>query len=147
VNRIASAGVIAVLLSGSIRADDSIVIADELRTAFYEHAPRSLAAAMSKAVESWCSAAKSASPGNAAKPEAASWLCQGQELSYFRSVYINGEKGRHGLVCENSGTSTLKYFGIDLVADVVADGSCVPAEFDGAAYRLNLESVDNGGDA
>src|SRR5690349_19213258 len=56
---------------------EEIVIADELRTAFYEHAPRSLAAAMSKAVGVWCATADHASYKNKSKADAASWLCQG----------------------------------------------------------------------
>src|SRR5689334_3238124 len=87
-----------------------IVIADEVRTAYYEHAPRSLAAAMSKAVDSWCSVA-----GKSSKSGASSWLCHGNNPVYFRSVYVTGSKGPHGLVCENNGTSALKYFGMDLV--------------------------------
>jgi hypothetical protein len=37
------------------QASDEIVLADEIRTAFYEHAPRALASAMSQAVAAWCS--------------------------------------------------------------------------------------------
>jgi hypothetical protein len=54
-------------------------------------------------------------------------------------VYINGARGRHGLICEDNGISTLKYLGMDLVADVLEDGSCVPAEFDGSVYELYIE--------
>ena len=139
--RVARICVIAVLVVSPVSADDTdtqssqeIVIADELRTAFYEHAPRSLATTMSKAVVSWCSSYR-----NESEADLVSWLCRGDKLVYFRSVYVNGAKGRHGLVCENNGTSTLKYFGMDLVADVVADGSCVQAEFDGSVYELYVE--------
>jgi hypothetical protein len=117
---------------------EEIVIADEVRTAFYEHAPRSLAAAMSRAVDSWCSSANRIPDGHEAKAETVSWLCGRQQLSYFRNVYVIGTMGSDGLVCENNGTSTLKYFGTDLVDEVVADGSCVPAEFDGTRYRLSF---------
>jgi hypothetical protein len=55
-------------------------------------------------------------------PEVSTWLCRGQELSYFRSVYINGDKGRHGLVCESYDASTFKYFGLHLVAESMAEG-------------------------
>ena len=118
------------------------MLAHELRTAFYGHAPRALATAMSKAVVAWCSSERSA-PGS----DAVSWLCRGANLVYFRSVYINGERGPHGLVCEDLHASTFKYLGLDLVAQSIADGSCVPAErYSGSEYELNLEGVD-GGDA
>jgi hypothetical protein len=111
-NHIARSYAVVVLLVGPLCAGDSraqasgeIVIADELRTAFYEHAPRSLATEMSKAVVSWCSSDRSGP-----RADAVSWLCRGEKLVYFRSVYINGEKAPHGLVCENNGTSTLRYF-------------------------------------
>ena len=76
VNLIARTLAFIVLVAGVFCANDArtqsseeIVIADELRTAFYEHAPRSLAAAMSKAVVAWCSSERSA-PGS----DAVSWL-------------------------------------------------------------------------
>jgi hypothetical protein len=126
-----------------VRAEPSeeIVLVHELRTAFYEHAPKSLARAMSSAVVAWCSAGRS-------EPieRALSWLCRGQKLVYFRSVYVSGGKGPHGLVCEDNGTSSLKYFGMDLVADVIDDRSCVPAEFDGSRYKLYV-AEDRDGDA
>ena len=151
-SRIARSCAVVALVARSVCADDGsaqssqeIVLVHELRTAFYERASRSLSAAMYKAVDSWCSAAARDSSSEESRPEA--WLCRGQELSYFRSVYINGEKGRHGLVCENYDASTFKYFSLDLVAEGVADGTCVPAEFDGEAYELYVESDSADGDA
>jgi hypothetical protein len=120
---------------------EEIVLAHELRTAFYERAPKSLARAMSSAVVAWCSAGR-----NESGERAASWLCRGQKLVYFRSVYVSGGKGAHGLVCEDNGTSSLRYFGMDLVADVIGDRSCVPAEFDGSRYELYVDE-DRDGDA
>ncbi|MBV6417316.1 MAG: hypothetical protein CMLOHMNK_01963 [Steroidobacteraceae bacterium] len=64
---------------------------------------------------------------------------------YFRSVYINGERGSHGLVCEDYDSSTFKYLGMDLVAESIADGSCVPAErYSGSEYELYVEGVGDG---
>jgi len=146
--RIISVGVLlALVFAGSASGNkvdtgnsgEEIVVADEVRTAFYEHAPRALAVAMSRAVESWCSKAGRTPDEHEAKAETVSWLCGGQKLSYFRSVYVIGTVGSHGLVCESNGTSTLKYFGTDLVDEVVGDGSCVLAELDGTTYRLNFK--------
>src|SRR5262245_25727175 len=110
-NRIARSCAATVLLASPLCAGDAhaqsseeIVIADELRTAFYEHAPRSLATQMSKAVVAWCSSDRSGT-----RAVAVGWLCRGEKLVYFRSVYLNGEKGPHGLVCESNGTSALRY--------------------------------------
>jgi hypothetical protein len=142
-NRIARTCAIIVLVANPLWADDAhaqlpkeIEITHELRTAFYEHAPRALAAAMSKVVVSWCSSDRSEPDSDAVR-----WLCRGQELVYFRNVYVNGVKGSHGLVCENNGTSALKYFGVDLAADVATDGSCVRAKFDGSVYELYVGEV------
>lgn len=133
--------IIAFLVTSPVGAHETqslqeVVIADELRTAFYEHAPLSLATEMSKAVSSWCSSSRSE-----AAPAAVGWLCRGNKPVYFRSVYVNGSKGKHGLVCENNGTSTLKYFGMDLVAERIANSSCVAAEYDGSVYALYVEKV------
>jgi hypothetical protein len=141
-----------VLVAGWVCADESeaqssqeIVLVHELRSAFYERAPRSLSAAMSKAVDSWCSTARESST-NGSKPKVSTWLCDGRELSYFRSVYINGDKGRHGLVCESYDADTFEYFGLDLVDENLADGTCVVAEFNGEAYELYFESDNGEGD-
>jgi hypothetical protein len=151
VNRIARSCSVTVLLAGLLRADDArtqaseeIVIADELqlRTAFYEHAPRALATAMSKAVVAWCS-----SEGGAPEAHAVSWICRSANLVYFRNVYINGERGPHGLVCGGHDAPTFKYLGMDLVAESIAHGSCVPVDsYNGSQYELSLEGV-GGGDA
>src|SRR5262249_18315317 len=50
---------------------EEVVVADELRIAFYEHAPRSFAKAVSKAVASWCSSDRSDHTVGVA-----SWLCE-----------------------------------------------------------------------
>ena len=127
---------------------DSVIVADRIRAAFYEHAPNTLSAAMSKAVRSWCSSAdrERTADSNKANAETVGWLCAKHKLRYFRSIYVNGEKGSHGLVCEDNGTSSLKYFGTDLVVSVIEDGECVPAEFDGTVYQLQFESVNIGSD-
>jgi len=123
-----------------------IVMTHELRTAFYEHAPLTRSAAVSKAVRSWCSGAdrERVANSNESNAETVGWLCAKNELRYFRSVYVNGGKGPHILVCEDNGTSGLKYFGTDLVADVLEGGVCVSAEFNGTTYELYFNSADEG---
>ena len=123
---------------------EELVIVDGVRTAFYERAPISLAGAMSRAVGSWCLTADRNRVADTSKSSGSTvgWLCGRHKLRYFRSVYVTGARGSHGLVCEDNGTSSLKYFGLDLVASVIEDGSCVPAVFDGTEYQLSLENVN-----
>jgi hypothetical protein len=133
--------------SDSSSADGSlsdVVLAHELRTAFYVHAPSSLSAKVSRAVRSWCSSEDRQRLANTtpANSDTVDWLCANQKLRYYRSIYINGHKGPYVLVCEDNGTSSLKYFGVDLVADMITGGACVPAELDGTAYQLYFEGVN-----
>ena len=111
-----------------------VVIADEIRTAYYERAPKSLRDSMSRAVKSLCSSTKEIEGANVSK-----WLCQNNKLNYFRSVYVNGNKGAHGLVCEENSSDFFKYFGVDLVPIVLNEGDCISANFDGKNYELVIE--------
>ena len=144
--RIATSFAVTVLLMGPFCASgtraqgsEEIVIADEIRTAFYEHAPRDLVAEMSKAVTAWCSSEHSA-PGF----DAVSWLCRGGSLTYYRNVYISGERGPHGLVCDDYGSSTFRYLGMDLAAESIGRGSCVRVECYESAYEPLVEEVSPG---
>jgi hypothetical protein len=122
---------------------DEVTLADELRTAFYEQAPPSLTAMMFKSVGAWCVTAdrRRIEDSGGANAETVSWLCGRNKLRYYRSVYITGSKGTHGLICENSGFSYIRYVGIDLAKDGVDDGQCVTAESDGAAYHVYFEGT------
>jgi hypothetical protein len=138
-NRIPRAFVLTALVVSPFCTDDArtqvaeeIVLGpEELRTAFYERAPRAFVSAMSKAVAASCSSDSIVPAANAG-----SWLCLGAKLTYFRSVYIDGRNGPHGLVCEDYDLPTFMYLGVDLVVDAVASGSCVRAEFDGSRYEV-----------
>lgn len=123
-----------------------IVVADEVRTAFYERAPPSLIAEISKATSFWCWTANRGTDGKKSNAETVGWLCERHKLRYFRNVYVTGARGPHGLVCEDNGTSRLKYFGVDLVEAILKSGSCVSAELEGTEYRLRFESLDASND-
>jgi hypothetical protein len=114
--------------------NSEIVFSDEIRTAFYERAPHSLGTKMSNGVISFC-----ASSNKAIELHVKSWLCAKNKLNYFRSVYVTGSKGPHGLICEASGSSFFKYLGTDLLEQVTEEGSCVVAEFDGEKYELVIQ--------
>ena len=154
-NRVTCLCAIAAFASASAYANEvspnrgeEIIIADEVRTAFYEQASGSLAGEMSKAVGSWCSTAdrRRIADSGKANAETVGWLCGRDKLRYFRNVYVSGAKGPHGLVCQSNGTSSLKYFGVDLVNESIEFGSCVPAELDGTVYQLRFESVNRNAD-
>ncbi|MCP5146349.1 MAG: hypothetical protein H6978_16180 [Gammaproteobacteria bacterium] len=136
--------IFAIVLSGLLVAEaargQDVVIADELRTAYFERAPRGLARSMSKAVSEWCS-----TDSGGPEAEAVGWLCQHTKAMYFRSVYINGERGFHGLVCRTMDSPRFKYVGMDVVEESLVDGECVPVErgYD-AEYALYVDRI--GGD-
>jgi hypothetical protein len=121
-----------------------IVVADELRSAFYEKVPSAMAAAIGRAVKSWCSSEARSQFADKAEANAKTveWLCGKQKLSYFRDVYPSGEKGPHRIVCKEN----LKYMGDDMVMESIEYGSCVPVqlESDWKTYKLNFENVNTG---
>jgi hypothetical protein len=122
-----------------------IVVADELRSAFYEKAPSAMAAAIGNAVKSWCSSperSQFAGKGEA-NSKTVEWLCGRQKLHYFRSIYITGEKGPHGLVCGEG--SSYRYLGVDFVNESIKYGGCVPAESEEKkTYQLYFDVVNTG---
>jgi hypothetical protein len=117
---------------------ETIVLQDEMRTAFYEHAPANLASSMARAVRSNC-----ANPQQGSTVPA--WLCSRPHLRYLIDVYLNGAKGTHGLVCDDGGTFELKYFGVDLVADLISDHTCLNLEYDGKAFHVLAVQARSGG--
>jgi hypothetical protein len=123
---------------------DEVIVADELRSAFYEKAPRALATAMSRAVAARCNTPPKAHGSGTESDPPLGWLCSGEKLHYLRSVYINGERGPHGLVCE---TGYYKYYGLDFVAELVKEGTCVPVERDRLTYELRVHVERDPNDA
>jgi len=147
---VCSLGALAVCSTKAISAkpdERQIVIADEVRTAFYEHAPSSMAREMSAAVLVWCEQFRDPN-GDSSPPKQHQWLCGTYRLEYFRGVYVTGDRGPRGLVCERSGTTELRYFGQDLVNDLLEDGSCVAAHRSSkATYELYVPVKTHDGDA
>ncbi len=121
--------------------EEEVVLVHELRSAFYERAPRTLAIAMTKATASWCATDSKTVLSSDDVRESIGWLCKRTTHHYFRSVYINGHKGRHGLVCEQT---QYKYLGMDLAASLLEDHECLPAEFDGTSYHLIVDPESAG---
>jgi hypothetical protein len=138
--------VVARVHAAELKSSDlsEIVIADELRSAFYEKAPSAMAAAIGKAVKLWCSSEGRSHFADKAEANAKTveWLCGKEKLSYFRNVYPSGERGPHRAVCKDK----YKYMGDDMVNQSIKYGSCVPAQLDSdwKTYRLNFENVNTG---
>jgi hypothetical protein len=125
--------------------DETIIIADELRSAFYQKAPSKMAAAIGKAVGLWCLTAErhQFADKSEANAKTVEWLCGSQKLHYFGNVYLTGETGPHGLACEDK---LYKYLGVDMVAESIKFGWCVPAESDETVYQMHFENVNTGSD-
>ena len=134
------AATIGAFVDGAWSAEtETIVLQDEMRTAYYEHAPAHLASSMEIAVQAYCA---SSQRGLTTPP----WLCAPPHHQYLRNVYLNGTKGPHGLVCNDAGLFKLKYFGVDLVADVLNDHTCLNLEYDGRAFHVVVAQARSGGD-
>jgi hypothetical protein len=123
------AAAIALMATGPARsADDAlpgeIVLVEHVRTAYYEAAPRRLAASMRRAVAIECSATEGGA-GNDAIAQVHRWLCDGVDDTYLRAVDVLGTKSWTGFVCEGAGAH-LKYYLDDIIGHMTQDGSCVP---------------------
>lgn len=118
---------------------ETVVLQDEMRTAFYEHAPAIQASSMAGAVQSYCANSQQGSTVPA-------WLCGRPHHRYLISVYLSGAKGPHGLVCEDVGLFKLKYFGVDLVAGLISDHTCLSVECDDKVFHVIAPGARGGGD-
>jgi hypothetical protein len=118
-----------------------VIVADELRSAFYEKAPPRVAVAISKAVGAWCASGERRQFADKSKAngETIGWLCGSEKLHFYRSVYLTGARGAHAAVCENDS----KYMGIDMVNELIEFGACVPAESEeNKTYQLYFGAVN-----
>jgi len=113
---------------------EEVVVADELASAFYERASKSLASQLSSAVQKWCSKGASYISSGTPNAEVTNWLCTEARHSFYRNVYINGYRGAHGIVC--SAKSTPRYMSQQMVDGALDFGTCVSAVLDESAYVL-----------
>jgi hypothetical protein len=97
-----------------------IVFIEPVRIAFYELAPRSIAASMRRTVKDACAAH--------AQPD---WLCGGGPLSFFRGVNVLGNHYTTGFVCEGERGGNVKYY----MEDTFSDDSCLYLCYDGKKKR------------
>jgi hypothetical protein len=125
--------VVMLLVNGASAGAQDVVLQTEPRVAFYEAAPRSLAASMKKAVERYCG-------GDAIRrAEQVAWLCAETPLRCFRGVDVLGNKQRTGLTCESKAvTPNLRYYTEDMFNE---ESHCAPLAYlaDTGSHEVDLE--------
>lgn len=110
----------------AVADSDEITLVHELRRAFYEPAPKRLAASMRDAVKATCAA-----------PEVPGWLCSGQPLRFVRGVYVTGTKQQKGYVCLEENIGGLKFFAPDMI-----EADCINVCYDQESKRHFIDPVD-----
>ncbi len=109
---------------------EEVTVADRIRTAFYEVAPRSIAASMRKAVKELC----------AAREQKVGRLCSGRRLAYLREVLVNGYKTMDGYVCDAEVISpSIKYYVGDMIGP---DMPCLHVWYDDDLKKHTVDATD-----
>ena len=121
-------------------ATDEIVLADPVRAAFYEVAPRKIAASMRRAVDRSCATRLAARGAKAVGTHR--WLCGGTKLSFLREVDVLGNRLKIGFVCQHEWAS-LAYYVDELIAGAIEDGVCVTIWFNSEANAHFLDFGDD----
>ena len=118
-----------------------VIVADRIRGAFYEDAPRSVARSMKKAVSVACADAKENPPKDKdGNPIDIAPLCDGRPIRYLREVLISGEKLEEGYICLAEDFERFKYFPIDMPAE----SGCVNVSYDyeSKTHSISIEDLD-----
>jgi hypothetical protein len=116
-----------------------VIIADEVKIAFYEAAPRSLLESMQRAKDETCEAfGRSSTPSKSETQQPlVTWLCDGTPLRYFRAVNLLGSKYRSGLVCRmDSVTPNLRYYTVDMFSN---NAGCLGVSYIEETKRNEIE--------
>ena len=119
---------------------EDIVLADQIRIAFYEVAPRSVGASMRRAVEEVCARHEPAEASGDTRTESskAVWLCSGKSLGFLRAVVVTGSKMTVGYVCDAEFVdSGVRYYTVDMFTD---DTACVSVSY---SYDLKKHFIDD----
>lgn len=118
-----------------------VIVADRLRTAFYEQAPRNLRRLMEKAVAQSCEELRSGKKKLRADVKPGEfWICGAGPRLYFREVLINGYHDKMGVVCPES-FGSWKYVPPEEINPPDDSAPCVVALYDddSRSYSLVLE--------
>lgn len=116
--------------------NDEVIVADRVRTAFYERAPRSIRDDMRRAFVAACEAGKKDPPKDFdGKPVEIGRICGGQPLLFLREVIVTGPKLREGWICVDEDFDHLKY----VLDDMLGSSTCVKANYDYETRRTTVE--------
>ena len=105
---------------------DSIVL-DPVLIAFYEIAPRKLAASMTRAVVAECARDDESIDPRIVKVR--QWLCDGSDDTFLRSVDGQGRGMMMGYVCE--GVWDSKYYATTVLMNAEKNAECVALSYSG----------------
>ena len=116
------------------RVADAIVLVEPVRIAFYEAAPRAMAASMRRAVGQRCGTEQQT--GQPSRPEA--WYCgTGLRLRFLRAVNVLGDRYKTGLACdEQSLTPNLTFYAEDMFDEGTR---CIFVAYDVKAKRHQID--------
>jgi hypothetical protein len=115
---------------------DEIIVADRIRTAFYERAPRSVRDDMRRALVAACEAGKKDPPTDyEGNPVDIERICNGQPLAFLREVIVTGPKLREGWVCVDEDLERFRY----ILLDMIRSGTCVKANYDYDTRRITVD--------
>lgn len=104
---------------------EEIVLADPVRAAYYEAAPRAVAASMRRAALHSCASRAGAVSRSG---DIYRWLCDGTHLAFLREVDVLGNKLKIGFVCQHE-WANLKYYVDEQIALAVEEARCVTVWF------------------
>lgn len=92
--------------------DDAVIVADRIRTAFLEDAPRNVHGRFKRALDDACRAARSDPPRDANGDRVPfEILCDSNRpLRYLREVLVNGERIEEGWICFKDTLGRTRYF-------------------------------------
>jgi hypothetical protein len=147
---VAAAGTAA---SQPTQGDAPIELVERVRVAFYERAPRDVAASMRAAVQRECAARKRRDTASSIQkpgaPEKAGgddeeasgaqsiWICDGSLLNFLRGVDVLGNVQQTGFVCNENGIArNMRFFLQDMLMD---NRDCVFVFFDAKAKKHVLD--------
>jgi hypothetical protein len=148
-----AAAAVGTVSSQPTQGDAPIELLERVRVAFYERAPRDVAASMRAALQRECAARKRrhttrgnqkpGTPDNAdGDGEEASgahsiWICDGSLLNFLRGVDVLGNVQQTGFVCNENGiTRNMRFFLQDMLID---NRDCVFVFFDAKAKKHFLD--------
>jgi hypothetical protein len=118
--------------------DGDVIIADRVRTAFLERAPRALRRQMLRALAAACMAARRAplkdENGNVLDVAP---LCDSTRLDFWREVLVTGPRLEEGWICADPDghNDRFEY----LVEDMLDDEPCVIVLYDYAERRMTVD--------